>query len=165
MKPASARIPPCTPPGAASVILPRFPLPGNERASKSSAPSSCGRYGFIICGTAYSNAETYLAFLQNLARRYRRQGAILIHDNASYHTKPLVQSWLDVNRDWLEVKSLPKYSPELNPTERIWQYTRKNGTHNRYFENERALVSTLTRTFGEMQTYPQLIRPSILPFL
>ncbi|PYU67538.1 MAG: hypothetical protein DMG52_33925, partial [Acidobacteria bacterium] len=83
------------------------------------------------------NAETYLAFLQNLARRYRRQGAILIHDNASYHTKPLVQSWLDVNRDWLEVKSWPKYSPELNPTERIWQYTRKNGTHNRYFENER----------------------------
>ena len=30
------------------------------------------------------NAATYLAFLEQLARRYRRQGAILIQDNASY---------------------------------------------------------------------------------
>jgi transposase len=27
---------------------------------------------------------------------------------------------------------LPPYSPELNPTERLWQYTRKNGTHNHF---------------------------------
>ena len=110
------------------------------------------------------NAETYLAFLQTLARRYRRQGAILIHDYASYHKKPLVQTWLDANGDWLGVQPLPKYSPQLNPTERLWQYTRKNGTHNRYFENQGELVGTLTRVFGEMQTYPELIRPSILPF-
>jgi hypothetical protein len=31
------------------------------------------------------NATTYLGFLEQLARRYRRQGAILIQDNASYH--------------------------------------------------------------------------------
>lgn len=110
------------------------------------------------------NAETYLAFLKSMARRYRRQGAILIHDNASYHKKPLVQNWVDANQDWLEVQPLPKYSPELNPTERLWQYTRKNGTHNRYFECEGQLSGTLTRIFGEIQTYPELIRPSILPF-
>src|SRR6266576_2736549 len=111
------------------------------------------------------NAETYLVFLQRLARCYRRQGAILVHDNASYHKKPLVQSWVEANRHWLEVQHLPKYSPELNPTERLWQYTRKNGTHDRYFEDEGQLSNTLTRVFGEMQTYPELIRPSILPFL
>ena len=31
------------------------------------------------------NATTYFAFLEQLARRYRRRGAILIQDNASYH--------------------------------------------------------------------------------
>ena len=31
------------------------------------------------------NANTYLGFLKQLARRYRRQGAIMIQDNASYH--------------------------------------------------------------------------------
>ena len=110
------------------------------------------------------NAETYLAFLQSLARRYRRQGAILIHDNASYHKKPLVQSWIDANADWLKVQPLPKYSPDLNPQEGLWRYTRRNGTHNRYFETVDQLSGTLTRVFGEMQNYPELIRPSLLPF-
>ncbi|HVH59487.1 MAG TPA: transposase [Candidatus Sulfotelmatobacter sp.] len=52
------------------------------------------------------NAETYLAFLESLARRYRQQGAILIHDNASYHKKPLVKSWIDANADWLKISEV-----------------------------------------------------------
>jgi transposase len=110
------------------------------------------------------NASTYLAFLQQLARHYRRHGAILVQDGASYHKKPEVRDWFRDHRDWLEVHQLPPYSPEFNPTERLWQYTRKNGTHNRYFVSRDELVGTLTRVFTEMQTYPELIRPSILPF-
>lgn len=72
--------------------------------------------------------------------------------------------WFAANRDWLVVHHLPPYSPEFNPTERLWQCTRKNGTHNRYFEDEDELVGTLTRVFGDMQTYPELIRPSLLSF-
>jgi transposase len=72
------------------------------------------------------NACTYLAFLEQLARSYRRQGAILIQDNASYHTDSDVWAWFDANRHWLEVHPLPSYSPELNPTERLWRYTRQN---------------------------------------
>jgi len=110
------------------------------------------------------NASTYLAFLEQLARRYRRQGAILIQDNASYHKDAEVWGWFKSNRHWLEVHQLPPYSPELNPTERLWQYTRKNGTHNRYFTNVAELAGTLWRVFGEMQSYPTLIRSYLLPF-
>ncbi len=110
------------------------------------------------------NALTYLAFLEQLAGQYRQRGAILIQDGASYHKKEEVGNWFDANRDWLEVHQLPSYSPEFNPTERLWQYTRKNGTHNRYFANLTELEGTLTRVFGEMQSYPDLIRPSLLPF-
>jgi hypothetical protein len=73
------------------------------------------------------NAVTYLGFLEQLARRYRRQGAILIQDNASYHKKKEVWAWFKCNRHWLEVHQLPPYSPELNPTERLWQHTRRAG--------------------------------------
>jgi len=45
----------------------------------------------------------------------------------------------------------------LNPTERLWQHTRKTGTHNRFFGGVDALFATLTRVFGEMQSHPQLI--------
>jgi len=110
------------------------------------------------------NAITYLGFLEQLARRYRRQGAILIQDNASYHKKAEVWAWFKCNRHWLEVHQLPPYSPELNPTERLWQHTRKNGTHNRFFNGPGALLATLTRVFGEMQSHPQLIRSYLTPF-
>ncbi len=144
---------------------PEIPVTGARKSIKILGAIELWKARFHYQRDCVFNAETYLAFLQRLARCYRRQGAILVHDNASYHKKPLVQSWVEANGHWLEVQHLPKYSPELNPTERLWQYTRKNGTHDRYFEDEGQLSNTLTRVFGEMQTYPELIRPSILPFL
>ena len=110
------------------------------------------------------NASTYLAFLERLARRYRRQGALLIQDNASYHMDADVWAWFRSNRHWLDVHQLPPYSPEFNPTERLWQHTRRNGTHNRYFSSTTDLLGTLSRVFAEMQECPSLIRPYLLPF-
>ena len=103
-------------------------------------------------------------FLEQLARRYHHQGAILIQDNASYHKHGDVWEWFKSNREWLEVHQLPPYSPELNPTQRLWQHTRKNGTHNRFFNDPDALLATLTRVFTEMQSYPQLIQSYLAPF-
>ena len=110
------------------------------------------------------NADTYLGFLEQLARSYRRSGAILIQDNASYHKDAEVWNWFRSNRHWLEVHQLPPYSPEFNPTERLWQHTRKTGTHNRYFETVSELLGTLSRVFGEMQDHPESIRSYLLPF-
>lgn len=110
------------------------------------------------------NAATYLGFLEQIARRYRRQGAVLIQDNASYHKNAEVWAWFRANRHWLEVHQWPPYSPELNPTERLWQHTRRNGTHNRFFRSRDEWLSTLTRVFGEIQSYPQIIQPYLLPF-
>jgi transposase len=114
-------------------------------------------------GTVF-NAATYLGFLEQLARRYHRQGAILIQDNASYHKDGEVWAWFQSNRHWLEVHQLPPYSPELNPTERLWQYTRRSGTHNRFFGGLDSLLTTLMRVFAEMQSHPQLIRSCLAPF-
>ena len=100
------------------------------------------------------NAATYLGFLEQLARRYRRQGAILIQDNASYHKDAEVWAWFKSNRHWLEVHQLPPYSPELNPTERLWQHTRKNGTHNRLVAGLDGLLATLTRLWGDAVAPP-----------
>jgi transposase len=110
------------------------------------------------------NADTYLGFLEHLARCYRRSGAILIQDNASYHKDAEVWNWFGSNRHWLEVHQLPPYSPEFNPTERLWQHTRKTGTHNRYFVTASELLGTLSRVFGEMQADPESIRSYLLPF-
>ena len=114
---------------------------------------------------AVFNASTYFAFLEQLARSYRRQGAILIQDNATYHKDRDIWAWFGANRHWLEVHQLPPYSPELNPTERLWRHTRRTGTHNRYFPDAKELTGTLSRVFGEMQSCPELIGPYLLSFL
>ena len=72
--------------------------------------------------------------------------------------------WFKSKRHWIDVHQLPPYSPELNLTERLWQHTRKNGMYNRFFAGPHALVATLTRVFGEMQSHPQLIPSYLTPF-
>jgi len=65
------------------------------------------------------NAETYLVFLEQIARRFYPGPVIFIQDNAAYHKDKDVWSWFSKNRPWLEVHNLPPYSPEFNATERI----------------------------------------------
>jgi hypothetical protein len=64
----------------------------------------------------------------------------------------------------LEVFPLPKYSPELNTQERLWHYTRREATHNRFFEKPADLCSSLFRTFDEVQKHTEKIRGLLAPF-
>lgn len=144
---------------------PQVPVTGERKSVKIIGAVELYRARFLYQRDEVFNAETYLSFLKKIRRYYRRQGAILVQDNASYHKEGDVWAWFGNNRDWLEVHNLPPYSPEFNPIERLWQHTRKNGTHNRYFAQVDDLVFTLTRVFGEMRTYPDIIRPYLLPFI
>lgn len=117
--------------------------------------------------TAYFNADTYISFLDQtlLPSFYKRKHRIyLIQDNASYHKKPEVFEWYKKNRSRIEVFLLPPYSPEFNATERIWQYTRKHATHNRYFDSPRELCSALFKTFDDIQRDPNQIAGYLRPF-
>jgi transposase len=130
---------------------PEVPVTGERKSVKILGAIKLWRPQFDYRQDTVFNASTYLGFLEQLARRYRRQGAIMIQDNAPYHKDAEVWGWFKANRHWLEVHQLPPYSPELNPTERLWQHTRKNGTHNRFFAGLDALVATPTRVFGEIR--------------
>ena len=110
--------------------------------------------------TEYFNADTYIRFLDQtlLPRFYKRNHRVyLIQDNASYHKKPEVYEWFSQNRKRLEVFLLPPYSPEFNGVEQIWRYTRKQSTHNRYFDTPQQLCQALFETFDQIQRNPQSI--------
>jgi len=144
---------------------PQVPVTGERKSVKILGAVELYSARFMYITEKVFNAETYLSFLEHLARCYRRRGAILVQDNASYHKDKDVWAWFRKNRHWLEVHQLPPYSPELNPAERLWQHTRKKGTHNRYFATLDELTATLTRVFGEIQTTPDIIRSYLQPFL
>jgi transposase len=144
---------------------PVVPVTGQRKSAKIFGAVELYSARFLYQSETVFNADTYLAFMRNtVAPRYRRRGAILIQDNASYHKDADVWAWFAANRRWLEVHQLPPYSPEFNPVERIWQYTRKNGTHNRYFATLDEVFATLHRVFGDIQAKPELIQPHLSYF-
>ena len=115
----------------------------------------------------YFQWETYLAFLGDVVvpTFYRRGHRVfLIQDNASYHTKQECRDWFAANCRYLQVFGLPRYWPELNAAERIWNYTRKHATHNRYFEKPQQLCQALFRTFNTVQRRPAEIENLMRPF-
>jgi len=117
--------------------------------------------------TEYFNTQTYGGFLEDvvLPAFYRRgRRVFLVHDNASYHKHPDLQAWYQTQSRRLEVCPLPKYSPEFNAMERIWQFTRKEATHNRYFATVQALCTSLFSTFADIQQWPDLIAGLLQPY-
>jgi transposase len=93
------------------------------------------------------NAETFGDFLRYLLQH--TQGRVyLILDNASWHKARDLRAFFMENQNRLVRIFLPPYSPELNPIERVWRITRRQVTHNRYFESVQELRTALTSHFA-----------------
>ena len=92
-----------------------------------------GHIDHRVC--AKKNAQHFLDFLDQLAaqRRHDSRKAILVLDNASYHTTGSVLRWLDEHRDRFYAFWLPTYSPELNVIDRFWGHLKGAALANHYF--------------------------------
>lgn len=96
------------------------------------------------------SAQTFGDFIQYLLQSTR--GKIwLILDNARWHRSKDLQEFFEANRQRLVFIFLPAYSPELNPTERVWRITRRKVTHNRYFPSIEDLRLALASQFIKWQ--------------
>jgi transposase len=112
------------------------------------------------------NAKTYLYFLENVfAKNFHKKQVCYIQDNASYHKDSNVWEWFDENKDWLHVKNLPPYCPELNAAEHIWHHTRVSGIHNQYFDSKDQIIHNLEQVFFDIRKKPKLIEGYMRPFL
>jgi len=94
------------------------------------------------------DALTFLTFLEKLLRHRRKaRKMVVVLDNARYHHARLIQPWLKIKRNVLQLVFLPPYSPELNPVERVWKLTRRVCTHNRYFPTLDEVVEAVFNQF------------------
>jgi transposase len=116
-----------------------------------------GRNGQLITfENEIFNAETFRLFLSKLlieAKTGRKETGgkkkiLLVLDNAKYHHAKVLQPWLKEASEVLELFFLPPYSPDLNPIEMLWKKTRRNVTHNRFFESLQALCYDLKLYWG-----------------
>jgi len=93
-----------------------------------------GRF-FFRRETGKFNALTCWEFLPELCASSTRRArkVVVITDNARYHHARLHRDWRQQEAERFRLDFLPPYSPELNPTERVWKLTRRLCVHNRYF--------------------------------
>ena len=107
---------------------------------------------FIYNISSIFNAETFLQHIKQLIPlKPKNKKILLILDNARYHHALLIQSWLEENKNKIKLFFLPPYSPELNPAELVWKFSRYHVTHNRYFETIDDLGDALERKFVEWE--------------
>lgn len=81
-----------------------------------------------------NSSFTFLKLLRKITAPSKRKVVVII-DNARYHHAKAHKQWRDDCSEKFALLFLPPYSPELNPSERIWKLTRRTSTHNRYFSS------------------------------
>lgn len=96
------------------------------------------------------NAQTFGHFLGYLLERAHGKLYVIL-DNASWHKAQELKEFFTQNQHRLARIFLPAYSPELNPIERVWRITRRQVTHNRYFESTDQLRTALTSCFARWE--------------
>ena len=88
------------------------------------------------------NTDLMEIFLAEVAQRHPKDFLAMVIDGARWHTSS--QLTLPDN---IGLIPLPPYSPELNPTEHVWDELREKEFHNKVFANlnvlERKLISGL----------------------
>jgi len=134
-------------------------LAGSQPAIKSpvdrfkvSIFGAMGRNGQLITlENEKFDAETFRLFLSKLLLEAivgrkasgEKKKILLVLDNARYHHAKILKPWLEDTSEVLELFFLPPYSPDLNPIEMLWKKTRRNVTHNRFFESLQTLCYDL----------------------
>jgi transposase len=69
------------------------------------------------------NSEKFIEFLKKLHKDAGKP-VIVIADNASYHNSKKVQQFAQESNNAIHLGHLPKYAPELNPDEQVWNHAK-----------------------------------------
>lgn len=83
-----------------------------------SAVSPRGDMKFATFAGAMTGAR-FVEFIEKLRKDVRRP-LIVIADNASYHRSQPIKDYVAGSQGQVVVENLPRYAPELNPDEQVW---------------------------------------------
>lgn len=102
------------------------------------------------------NGSSYIEFLKQILKNTRKH-IILIQDGAPYHKSKIVKAFIEKNNKRLTVYTLPSYSPDYNPIEKLWKKIKQGYTHLHYFDTYEALVSQVEKALTSVTQ--KIIKP------
>jgi transposase len=98
--------------------------------------------------------EAFAAHLRHVGRQYPAAAnprVVILIDNAPWHAGELIRA-AQADNPHLELKRLPSYSPQLNPSERFWKVRRRRPTHHRLFDTLADLRHSIRSSLSYYQT-------------
>lgn len=115
------------------------------------AHPASGRVFWLVL--PYLNAALVQRFLDELARRYATPGKriVIVWDGAAAHRAKSLRV-----PERLTLVRLPAYTPELNPTERLWSLVRE-GVANRDFDSLDELEQTVCTRCQQISLAPEQV--------
>ena len=113
------------------------------------AVEATGRLDHIVT-TERINSERYIEFLQGLLEG-REHPLILLADRAAFHRSAQVRAFVRANRNRLRVFFLPRYSPEHNPAEHVWEEIKDKRVGRQPLKNMRDLKCRVQEALQSLQ--------------
>ena len=101
-----------------------------------------------------NNTDAMNKFLKAFGKTYQHYRVIMCLDGAGWHTSKNV-----VLPENIRLLRLPPYSPELNPTEHIWDYIREQKKFNNYtFNTLDAVEKQLMKSLKELNNEKEILK-------
>jgi transposase len=98
----------------------------------------------------YANTEAMNRHLAEISRHVRPGAhAVLVLDGAGWHGA----AGLAIPGN-ITLLPLPRYSPELNPVENVWQYLRQNQLSLRVWDDYAAIVESCCQAWNALVAMP-----------
>lgn len=110
-----------------------------------------GNADFLIL--PYMDNQCMSLFLQEISKRYPDEYILMFWDGAPCHS----QGKLSIP-DNIMLDTLPPYSPDLNPSENIWDDMRENFFHNITFNSMKAVESILEKAANFYENNSSIVK-------
>ena len=120
-----------------------------------SAISPRGHLFFMLYEKRITSVEV-ISFLNQLIDQHKRRHVVVIMDQAPPHTSKMTQGYI-ASQKRLHVFHLPKYSPDWNPDEKVWNHLKHEELKAHQATTKDELKKLTRRKLRSMSKNPDLI--------
>jgi DDE superfamily endonuclease len=107
----------------------RVPITGNRSKRILHGAINVGSGDVLLLITEVWEQEEHQGFLSMIRSHWRGWNIVLFEDRASQHQAPASLAWAE--RLGIEVRLLPRATPELNAMDHLWRHTKRVTQANR----------------------------------
>ncbi len=119
------------------------------------AVEASGRLCYRVkAGTIESTV--FIAFLAMLIRE-RTRPLILLADRVAFHRSSEVRAYVRAHRHQLRIFFLPRYAPERNPAEHVWEELKDKKIGRQPLKNKSDLINRIHRVLADLQGHAERV--------